>query len=149
MAAFGIGSVAGAMIYARCPVRVRNRLVNVPAPIMLAGLLTVAIWPKYGALCAAWWVIGAGYSILGIRGRELLAANSSGEEHAHLYAAHLALSHAGWGLTYPLAGWLTSTQGFVPTAWIFAGILLVISLGVWSRQSKVNNETPAAPLDKS
>ncbi len=149
MAAFGIGSVAGAMIYARCPVRVRNGLVNASAPIMLAGLLTVAIWPHYAALCLAWWFIGAGYSILGIRGSELLATNSSGEERAHIYAAHFALSHAGWGLTYPLAGWLTSKQGFVPTAWIFAGILLVISLGVWSRQTKVNNATPGARPDSS
>ena len=110
---------------------------------MLAGLLTVAIWPQYAALCVAWWFIGAGYSILGIRGSELLAANSSGEERSHIYAAHFALSHAGWGLTYPLAGWLTSNQGFVPTAWIFAGILLVISLGVWSRKTKVKNQDPA------
>ena len=48
-----------------------------------------------------------------MRGSELLAANSDKQERPHIYAAHFALSHAGWGLTYPLAGLLTSRIGFV------------------------------------
>ena len=34
-------------------------------------------------------------SFSGIRGSELLAANSDKQERAHTYAAHFALSHAG------------------------------------------------------
>ncbi len=113
---------------------------------MIGALLLVGYFLTFPALLVAWTFIGAVQSLLGIRGSELLAANSSGEERAHIYAAHFALSPAGWGLTYPLAGWLTSNQGFVPTAWIFAGILLVISLGVWNRQNKVN---PGCPPTKS
>jgi len=71
------------------------------APVGSAGA------PDQYLLCLAWRFIGGGCSIVGIRSSEFLAANSSGEERAHIYAAHFAISHAGWGLTYPLAGWLT------------------------------------------
>ncbi len=42
----------------------------------------------------------------------------------------LQTSIAGWGLTYPLAGFLTTALGFGKTAWVFAAItLVVIGLG--------------------
>ncbi len=83
---------------------------------MLLALAAVAIAPVYAVVIAAWWFIGAGYSIFGVRGSELLAANSSGDERPHIYAVHFALSHAGWALTFPLAGFLTTSLGFGKTA---------------------------------
>ena len=56
-------------------------------------------------------------SFSGIRGSELLAANSDKQERAHTYAAHFALSHAGW---------LTSRLGFSHAGWIFACLLLLV-----------------------
>jgi MFS family permease len=131
MGAFGVGSVCGAVVYARLSTHFRNLCVKSAGPVMLAALVVVAILPRYGIVMAAWVFIGGGYSILGVRGSELLAGNSDGGERPHIYAAHFALSHAGWGLTYPLAGFLTTALGFGNTAWVFAAIMLCVSIPAW------------------
>ena len=128
MAAFGIGSVVAAPLYSKCSQKARDVSVVACAPVMIASLVAVAILPQYVTLLIAWWFIGMSYSILGIRGSELLAANSDGDERSHIYAAHFALSHAGWGLTYPLAGFATTALGFGNTAWIFAGVLALVMI---------------------
>ncbi len=131
MGTFGVGSVSGALGYSRFSTTARNFSVNSAAPVMLLALATVAAAPHYIVVVAAWAGIGASYSILGVRGSELLAANSSIEERPHIFAAHFAMSHAGWGLTYPLAGFLTTTLGFEKTAWVFTAILLCICIPWW------------------
>jgi MFS family permease len=131
MGAFGVGSVCGALVYSRITTRFRNLCVKSAGPVMLAALVAVAIAPRYGVVMAAWALIGAGYSILGVRGSELLAENSEGDERPHVYAAHFALSHAGWGLTYPLAGFLTTAFGFANTGGVFAVILLGVCIPSW------------------
>lgn len=131
MASFGVGSVVAALLYSKLPTQARDASVAACAPVMLAALIAVALLPQYAVLFIAWWLIGMSYSILGIRGSELLAANSDGAERSHIYAAHFALSHAGWGLTYPLAGFITTALGFVPTAWIFAALVALVSAPLW------------------
>jgi MFS family permease len=137
MAAFGIGSVVASIIYSKFTPRLRDISVHACAPVMLVSLAAVALLPQYVTLIIAWWCIGMSYSILGIRGSELLAANSDGSERSHIYAAHFALSHAGWGLTYPLAGITTSAIGFGPTASVFAALVAIVSAPVWfNRQTQ-------------
>jgi MFS family permease len=131
MGAFGVGSVVGALIYARVSAGGRHVAATLAGPVMLVALVAVAAAPRYALVMGAWAAIGAGYSILGVRGSELLAVNSAGEERPHIFAAHFALSHAGWGLTYPLAGFLTTALGFATTGWIFAAILVGVSLPLW------------------
>ncbi|MDQ3545902.1 MAG: MFS transporter [Verrucomicrobiota bacterium] len=131
MAGYGIGAVCAAAVYARVSPGMRDRFVAMSAPAMLLALLLAAVFQRYAPLLGAWFLAGAAQSILGIRGNELLAANSAGEERAHIYAAHFSLSHAGWGLTYPLAGFLTTALGFGHAAWIFFGILAAVSTPVW------------------
>ena len=131
MAAFGIGSVVGALIYSRISTGWRDAMVKGSAPVMIAGLIAVAVLPLFSTVTVAWWLVGMSYSIMGIRGSELLASDSDGDERPHIYAAHFALSHAGWGLTYPLAGWLSTALGFGKTAGIFAVILFLVACYVW------------------
>jgi MFS family permease len=130
MTLFGLGSASGAALYGRVE-RVRDTMVRLAVPMMLASLILVGFMPAYGIVIAAWILVGAAYSSLGIRGSELLGANSAGEERPHIYAAHFALSHAGWGLTYPLAGTLTTALGFSRTALCFAILLSMVSLPMW------------------
>ncbi|MBB5037559.1 MFS transporter [Prosthecobacter dejongeii] len=131
MASFGVGSVVAALIYSKLSISGRDAAVIACAPVMLGALVVVALLPQYSILFIAWWLIGMSYSILGIRGSELLAANSDGAERAHIYAAHFALSHAGWGLTYPLAGFTTTAIGFGLTAWVFAALIALVSAPMW------------------
>jgi predicted MFS family arabinose efflux permease len=136
MGAFGVGSVCGALVYSRITTRFRTLCVKSAGPVMLAALVAVAIAPRYGVVMAAWALIGAGYSILGVRGSELLAENSEGDERPHVYAAHFALSHAGWGLTYPLAGFLTTALGFAMTGGVLAVIMLCVSIPAWIAKAR-------------
>jgi predicted MFS family arabinose efflux permease len=127
MAAFGLGSAAGAALYGKVE-KARDWMTGGAAPVMIAALAAVSVAPSYVVVAIAWVFIGAGYASLGIRGSELLAANSQGDERPHVYAAHFALSHAGWGLTYPVAGFLTTHLGFSHAAWWFAGLLAAVSV---------------------
>ncbi len=135
MATFGIGSACGAAFYGKLE-KLRNWMVNGATPVMLLALIAVASAPGYEVVLVAWAFVGAAYAVMGIRGSELLAANSQGEERPHVYAAHFALSHAGWGVTYPVAGFLTTNLGFGHTAWWFAGLLLLVSVPVWLGKRK-------------
>lgn len=145
MASFGIGSVVAALIYRKLSKRARDFSVISCAPVMMASLSVIAIIPQYLTLLVSWWLIGMCYSILGIRGNELLAENSEGAERSHIYAAHFALSHAGWGLTYPLAGWMTTWLGFVSTAWFFVGLLAIVCAPYWWSQIRPRtNQEPSA-----
>jgi NRE family putative nickel resistance protein-like MFS transporter len=131
MAAYGVGSVAGATLYGRSVSRWRNVLVAAASPGMLIALAAAGFWHRFEPLLAAWAFAGAGQSILGIRGNELLAANSEIAERPHIYAAHFSLSHVGWGLTYPLAGFLVTGLGFEMSAYVFSGLLAFVSLPIW------------------
>lgn len=142
MAAFGIGSVVGALIYARVSTGWRDAMVKGSAPVMIAGLIAVAVLPLFSTVTVAWWLVGMSYSIMGIRGGELLASDSDGDERPHIYAAHFALSHAGWGLTYPLAGWLSTALGFGKTAGIFAVILFLVACYVWMQSRPGADKLP-------
>lgn len=125
MAAYGMGSVGGALAFgqtASAAVR-RSLLATLPAAL-LAGLLLVAWTFRFEWLVVAWMMTGAGQSVLSLRSNELLAANSVPDERPHIYAAHFSLSHLGWGFTYPLAGWATTVLGFHRAALLFAALLV-------------------------
>jgi len=131
MAAYGLGSVLGALIYGYCSPRRRNQMVASCALTMALSLAAIATFMLYPILIVAWAFAGACQCILGIKGNELLAENSAIPERPHIYAAHFSLSHIGWGLTYPLAGLGTTYLGFQTTAWIFLALLLALSLSTW------------------
>jgi NRE family putative nickel resistance protein-like MFS transporter len=140
MAIYGLGSVCGALSYSHGKPGFRNLLVGFGAPVMIAALALVAALPSYTSLLIAWAFIGAVQSLLGIRGSELLAANSGIHERAHVYAAHFALSHAGWGITYPLAGFLTTRFGFPYADWIFVCLVAIVSAPFWILKMRNSNK---------
>lgn len=140
MASFGIGSVCGAFGYSKSSTRLRDWLTISAGPVMIAALAVVSAFPTYGIVLGAWWFVGAAYSVLGIRGSEILAANSTGDERPHIFAAHFALSHAGWGLTYPLAGVMVTRLGFSTAGWIFAGILACVWLPLFYDKVRGHSE---------
>lgn len=137
MAAYGIGSVVGAVVYGRSSAGVRRAFFHAAAPSMLAALAGAGYFERFEPLLIAWALAGAGQCVLGIRGNELLAANSTPDERPHIYAAHFSLSHAGWGLTYPLAGFAVTALGFATSAYLFAGLLTAISLPLWLKRLRL------------
>lgn len=70
-----------------------------------------------------------GYSIVQTPSGRLLRRSAHAKVRPALFAAHFALSHAAWLITYPLAGWLGATIGLSWTAMVL-GILSGHGVGV-------------------
>lgn len=129
LAAASIGAVAGALAYGQIDnQQIRQRLYAVLPWGILAGLLLVAFTRDFNWLMVAWFLAGSGQTVLMIRGNELLAAHTTPSERPSIYAAHFSLSHLGWGLTYPLAGWTTTVLQFNRAALLFAILFALATL---------------------
>jgi MFS family permease len=128
LACFGGGSMAAALILPRLLDRFADLAVMLPAATALgiillgfAAAMFVApskpvsnfVWP---ALLLAWTLLGIGYSAVMTPSGRLLRHSARPADRPAVFAAQFALSHACWLLTYPLAGWLGSSAGIVPTS---------------------------------
>jgi len=133
MATYGAGSVVGAFVYAKS-VSLQAALRHWMALAMVGGLLAASVVEGYLLLFPILAILGAGQAILGICGNEILARSTGEAERTSIFSAHFALSHLGWGIFYPLAGWLVSGLGYASTAAIFACSLIVVSLPIWIYQ---------------
>lgn len=135
LAAFGGGSMLAALGLPRLLARYADR------PVMLAGVLVLtlglALGPavsSFAALAALWFCLGIGYSIAQTPSGRLLRRSARPEDRPAVFAAHFALSHACWLVTYPFAGWFGAQVGLGPTFAVLAGVAaggLVLAIGVW------------------
>lgn len=144
LACFGGGSMTAALALPRLLDQIADRQVMIPAAGMLgvtllgfAAVLSLSsgtagnssfIWPS---LLAAWTLLGVAYSAVMTPSGRLLRRSAHPSDRPAVFAAQFALSHACWLLTYPIAGWLSSVAGIVPTllalaALTFAGLALAI-----------------------
>jgi NRE family putative nickel resistance protein-like MFS transporter len=71
---------------------------------MAAALLPIASAPPLVVVAALWALLGAGQALVAIPGSTLLAEHTSRDERGRAYAAHFALTHACWLITYPALG---------------------------------------------
>lgn len=133
MAAYGAGSVAGAFLYAKALV-LRPFIRTSTAALMTLALAGSAFIGSYPAFLPVWAVLGAGQAILSICGNEILAKSTSRADLATIFSAHFALSHLGWGIFYPIAGWSAATFGFAQTALVFAVLLGLSCVPLWIYQ---------------
>lgn len=105
------------------------------ALLLGGGLLGLALLPGFlapalGAFAAMWFLNGAGQALIAIPSSTLLAEHTRQEERGRAYAAHFALTHACWMITYPAVGHAASRWG-APATFTAAGIacLLVTVVG--------------------
>ncbi|MBB4106015.1 MFS transporter [Allorhizobium borbori] len=144
LAAFGCGSMIAALSLPRLLDRIANRPVMLSgATILIAGLVLTVFVSDYTVLLAVWLVMGLGYSIVQTPSGRLLRRSTHAEDRPALFAAHFALSHAAWLLTYPLAGWLGAAIGLPLTAIILAiiaGLGLICAVWLWRASDEVEIE---------
>ncbi|CUX67189.1 MFS transporter (plasmid) [Agrobacterium tumefaciens] len=144
LAAFGCGSMLAALSLPKLLDRIADRPVMLSgAAILIAGLVLTAFVSNYTVLLAIWLVMGLGYSIVQTPSGRLLRRSAHAEDRPALFAAHFALSHAAWLLTYPLAGWLGATIGLPLTAIllaIIAGLGLICAFWLWRASDEVEVE---------
>jgi H+ antiporter protein len=159
LACFGGGSMVAALLLPLLLDRFEDRSVMLRAALLLgvvllgfAGVLSLFpanIWP---ALLASWMILGVGYSAVMTPSGRLLRRSAHAADRPAVFAAQFALSHACWLLTYPLAGWLGSSAGVLPTllvlaALTFAGALAAQRLWPAADSDVVSHEHPELPSD--
>lgn len=125
MAAFGLGSCGAALLYGNLKTAARGRTERFVFPGLAIALLIAVLGPGWSALLVAWAVGGSAYALANVRANELLVDASKPGERPRLFAAQFSLSHVGWGVAYPLAGWLETSVGFHWGAAVFLALLLV------------------------
>ncbi|MFJ1455745.1 MFS transporter [Nocardia sp. N2S4-5] len=117
---FGGGSMVVALSVPRLLAVVADRrLMLAGCAVLPIGLLIAAtlaaLRPGPGLewvlLAVAWIVLGAGTSMVNTPSARLLRAHSVPETRAAVFTAQFSLSHAGFLLTYPVAGWVGAAAG--------------------------------------
>ncbi len=145
MAAYGGGSMAAAFLVPNLLKRFPERSVMLSGGAMLPILLLVfaalysnlpeqAIWP---ALLVSWAIMGASMSAVLVPSGRLLRNSAHAEDRPLVFAAQFALSHAGWLITYPLAGWLGSTASTPQTLTALALVAALAALAaawLWPKE---------------
>lgn len=160
MAAYGGGSMMAALLMPGILKTVPERTVMITAasvlPValfLLAGLMNIlpepAIWPT---LLAFWFVMGASMSAVLVPSGRLLRNSAHSEDRPMVFAAQFALSHAGWLIAYPLAGWLGATVSLPATMAVlacFAAPGVFFAARIWPRNdpSFLVHDHPDLPPD--
>jgi MFS transporter, NRE family, putaive nickel resistance protein len=97
--------------------------------LLLPGLLV----PPFGLLVALWALNGAGQALIAIASATLLAEHTQGAERGRVYAAHFALTHACWLVTYPGVGHAAAAWG-APLTFTLAGVVCTATAWLASTQ---------------
>lgn len=120
-AAYGAGSMIVALLLPRVLESLPPRMIMLagalPLPIIL---IAAALAPGYWATLFLWGVLGAGSSAVLTPAGILLRRSAQPEDRPALFAAQFALSHAGWLVTYPAAGWLGAAYGLNAASLVLA-----------------------------
>jgi MFS family permease len=116
---------AGSMVVALALLKLLDR--RSPRSVMLAGAFALPVLLALAGLHTTWWSILALWFLLGAASSAimtpsgiLLRRSAHPEDRPALFAAQFALSHAGWLVTYPLAGWLGARFGMTPAFLVLA-----------------------------
>ena len=75
-------------------------------------------------LMLLWALNGAGQALIAVPSVGLLAAHTAADERGRAYAAHFALTHCFWLVTYPSVGYLARYVG-APRTFSLAGFAVV------------------------
>lgn len=125
-AAFGGGSMLAALALPSMLKRWKDRRVMLTgAGILISGLVLALPVDRLGWLLPVWVWLGVGFSTAQTPVGRLLTRSSHGEDRPALFAAQFSLSHAGWLVAYPLAGWLGSVAGMQITLMVLASLALI------------------------
>jgi MFS family permease len=158
LACFGGGSMAAALMLPRLLDRFADRIVMLPAAmvlgIILVGFAVVTSFSNFAwpTLLIAWTLLGIGYSAVMTPSGRLLRRSAQPADGPAVFAAQFALSHACWLLTYPLAGWLGDSAGIAPTSLVlaafnFAGVLIAWQFWPADDPELIPHHHPELPPD--
>ena len=133
LAAFGFGSMLTALTLPTLLEKITERRVMLAGlGLMIVAQLSGTLITGYVTLLMIWFVLGAGYSLVQTPTSKVLVRSASNADRPALFAAHFSLSHAGWMMAYPFAGWLLTVLD-VNSAFLLLAGLSVIGLALASK----------------
>ncbi|MBJ7263265.1 MAG: MFS transporter [Burkholderiaceae bacterium] len=125
LGAFGGGSMIAALLLPKLLNRVADRDAMLAGALMLVlGLVAGGLLSGYGMLLSVWFWLGVGYSLAQTPSGRLLRRSVHPEDRPAIFAAHFALSHSCWLITYPLAVLIGSLAGMPVASFVLAGIAI-------------------------
>jgi MFS transporter, NRE family, putaive nickel resistance protein len=162
MAALGLGSSCAAVVLGRftgryeAEVTTRSELHGrrhtwAKRSLLMGGfalglLLLPGVWvPPLVLLVVLWALNGAGQALIAIASATLLAEHTHDSERGRVYAAHFALTHACWLLTYPGVGHAAAAWGAPVTFTLAGAVCLGTSLFASSQKPSTSAHVHSTP----
>ena len=150
MAGFGLGAAGGAVLTPRLVESTGERQVIVAGAVIFALAGGIAAFPLKGIEAFGLWaVLGMASSLVLTPGGLVLIRSADHGDRPSVFAAHFSLSHAGWLIAYPLAGWLGTLAGLGKAVLILAGLALMtaaLAVMTWPRHDPPEREHSHADL---
>ncbi|MEP2030763.1 MAG: MFS transporter [Paracoccaceae bacterium] len=111
MTCYGIGAIAGAVTVPGLLTKLDERRVMLAGAFGFAAIGAIFALlppPPVAALVSVWMAFGAASSLVLTPGGLVITRSTGRGNRAAVFAAQFSLSHAGWLIAYPLAGWLAT-----------------------------------------
>ncbi|MEX3649864.1 MFS transporter [Mycolicibacterium porcinum] len=155
LASFGGGSMLVALTLPRLLNSISDRAIMLTGAVVCAGALgatTVFILAApsgalgWITLCTLWAITGAGTSMINTPSARLLRRNSTVQNRTEVFTAQFSLSHSGFLLTYPVAGWAGATLNQAVAALLLAALATLATLAavrMWPRHGREFHGTAA------
>ena len=137
---FGFGSMLSALCLPRVLRIFSDRLVilaNSTGLLLALCCATATRLHAYPLLLLLWGIMGFNYGAAQLPIGRLIQRNGEKQQLAGLFAAHFALSHACWLVTYAVAGWGGSWLGLPASTALLTGLAatgVVVSWRSWPRR---------------
>lgn len=137
MAFYGLGAAMGALSVPGLLRRVSERSVIATGAFGFAAVgagFALLPAPPFPALVLVWAAFGVASSLVFTPGGLVIIRSAAHDDRAAVFAAQFSLSHAGWLIAYPLAGWLVGYVALEPALLVLsvAGALVAsAALRVW------------------
>ena len=151
MAAYGIGAAVGAVTV---PWQVRilgERQVMIMGSLSFAAISPLILFSlPYVGLLSLWAGFGLFSSLVLTPGGLVIARSARRADRSAVFAAQFSLSHAGWLVAYPLAGWLASVislEAALVSLSVLCALTALLAGRVWSPVDPIERTHSHPELD--
>lgn len=149
-AAFGLGSMAGALAAPRLLRRAGERLTIFGGCALMVALLVAGLWMQgFAGLLGLWAGIGAGSTLALTPAPLLLRRVAPERRYAPLHAGLFSLGHGALLVCYPVAGLLgqaLAPGGALALAGALSGLAAILALRLWPQDEAAGvTEDPPRP----
>jgi MFS family permease len=139
MASYGIGAAMGAVLVPSVVMTTGERRVMVSGGWIFAALGGMILLPlPLSGMLTLWAGFGFASSLVLTPGGLVIARSAAAKDRASVFAAQFSLSHAGWLVAYPLAGWLAVRIG-LENALVALSVLCALTVLVATRVWKASD----------